>query len=143
MVVLSVFGTQRQWPPSTRVLIALLAFVAEICGCRLFDQNPVALWPTGPHLGFWLPTTESLLHLPPLHPLEISVSLSYGNYGSAGNVNLNLRLFSGSPAATVSCCVCAPCCGGGHLKVDLVLESQTVRHEESTGTQPLVSSSLI
>lgn len=39
-----------------------------MCGCGLLDQNPVALWPTGPHFGFyWSPNTEPLPHASAVH----------------------------------------------------------------------------
>lgn len=47
----------------------------------------------------------------------------YGNNGSSGN--LNLGFFSLSPSAALSHSVCVPRFGRGHLRVDLVLESQT------------------
>ena len=108
--------------------------MAEICGCRLLDQNPVALWLTGLHLGFpRLHTREPLLRL-----LSTSLSCSCSvlvpleEYGSSGN--LNLTFFSVSLSTTLSHCVCVPCCGGGHLRVDLVLESQTnIKREQAFG----------
>jgi len=118
MMDLSVSGSQGQFPSSTRVLLALLAFMAEIC-----DQNPVVLsW-----LCFILASTGctplSLCCICSSPSCHRSVLVPYGNYGSSRN--LNLRFFSLSPSAALSHCVCVPCCGRGHLRVDLVLESQT------------------
>ena len=131
---LSVSGSQGQYPSCTRVLLAFLAFMAEICGCRLLDQNPEALRLTGLYLGFHrLYTLESVLHLVSTSPsCNHSVLVPCGDYGSSRN--LNLRFFSLSPSATLSHCVCVPCCGQGHLRVDLVLESQTnVKREQAVG----------
>lgn len=99
-----------------------------------------AAWPeprstqlTGLYLGFHrLHTLESVLHLASTSPsCNHSVLVPCGDYGSSGN--LNLRFFSLSPSATLSHCVCVPC-GWGHLRVDLVLESQTnIKREQAVG----------
>ena len=59
---------------------------------------------------------------------NLSGSVPYGTAGISGY--LNLKLFSASPAATLSHCVCAPHGGGGHLRVDRGLESQTNEKSE-------------
>lgn len=54
-------GGQRL--PSIELLLPL-AFVARLCGCRLLDQAPGVLRPTGPPFGYsWLYPADSLLHL--------------------------------------------------------------------------------
>ena len=124
MMSLSVFGSWGQCPssPECCLLSWRLWLKTVAVGCLIRTH-----WHPG-----WLDLTLasagciclSLLHLLSTSPsCSLSVSVSYGDYGSSGNPIL--RFFSASPAATLSPCVCAPCCGGGHLRVDLVLESQT------------------
>jgi len=89
-----------------------------VAGGCLLRTLPSSLQLAGLHLDFyWLHTPESSSSC---HP---SGSEPQGTYGI-------IRLFSASPAVTLTCRVCAPCGSGGHLRVDLVLESQTSRKRE-------------
>ena len=98
-------------------------------GC-LLRTLPSSLWLAGLHLDFFrLHTSESS------SSCHLAGSEPQGTYGVSGH--LSIRLFSASPAVTLSCQVGAPCGNGGHLRIDLVLESQTSKKRE-----PLVSSSL-
>lgn len=99
----SVSGSQGQRPSSTRVLLTLLAFRAEVCGCRLLDENPGALWLTG--IFHRSHTLESVLHLLCASPSCNRLAfMPYGHCGSSGN--LNFKFFSASPSATLSHCLC-------------------------------------
>lgn len=74
MMGLSLFASCGHYTSSTRGLLALL-FMAEICGYRLLDQNPVARWLPGPYLGFLWLHTLSMCCISPFLPLVLSQCL--------------------------------------------------------------------